>query len=59
VYAEGAGKVSMPLVEYVRVPEVKGSVGLGDFGLRDGNEYGILGLGEVDERGWEERSRIA
>jgi hypothetical protein len=59
VQAEGAGKVSLPLVEYVRVPEANGSVISGDFKLRDGEEWEVPWSDEVGEKGCEERSRIA
>jgi hypothetical protein len=35
-YAEGAGKISLPFVEYVREPEEKGSMISGDLGFSDG-----------------------
>lgn len=58
-YADGAGKVSEPFVEYVRVPDVKGSVTSGDFGFKDGEEWEVFGFGSEDEYGCAERRRIA
>jgi hypothetical protein len=41
------------------VPVVKGSVRSGDLGLREGEEWEVLGLGSEAENGWAERRRIA
>jgi len=58
MYAEGAGKVSVPLVLYVSVPDVKGSAMSGLRGSREGFVAEVE-VGDFWEKGWDDRSRIA
>lgn len=58
-YADGAGKLSVPLVEYVRMPEVKGSMISGDLGLSEGEDGPDSTVNSEDENGCEDRRRIA
>lgn len=51
--------MSVPFVEYVRVPDVKGSVRSGEFKFIDGETCAVLGFASEEENGCDESRRMA